>query len=350
MNSRWKDRKYISIISSSLRGFKTLSNAPFLALFRCPYCGDSKKSNAKKRAYFIEEREGYYFYCHNCFTNRSIQDFLKDLSLQLYEDYRYEDFKETAKEKETTIDVSKFKTKTRFKKEINFGVSIREDRGIVREYAEKRKIPEEFYDSLYSSRVCDIVKQLKRYSFHKTLIKNKDVCLVIPFFTDSKDCSYIALRTVEDTSFMRYLVLEILDECPKIWGLDRVDWNQEIFIFEGQIDAMMVSNSLSLSGAGGGSSVEFIKRKINNRDNVIFVYDNELKKNDSIRRQAELRIEDGFRVFIPDYRFNGIKDANEAIVNGLFNQVSLRDYIKQRSFCDMMAELELSDHLRKRGK
>ena len=51
--SSYIDLKYINEISARLSQFK--KKGDYLFNFRCPHCGDSKKSKTKARAYFFIE-------------------------------------------------------------------------------------------------------------------------------------------------------------------------------------------------------------------------------------------------------------------------------------------------------
>ena len=55
--------------------------------FRCPYCGDSKKSQAKARGHVVEKWGKRFFKCHNCGLSKSFDQFLKDMDAELYAEY-----------------------------------------------------------------------------------------------------------------------------------------------------------------------------------------------------------------------------------------------------------------------
>ena len=55
--------------------------------FRCPYCGDSQKSQLKARGYVLEKWGRKFFKCHNCGLSNSFGQFLKDMDAGLYAEY-----------------------------------------------------------------------------------------------------------------------------------------------------------------------------------------------------------------------------------------------------------------------
>jgi len=55
--------------------------------FRCPYCGDSQKSQAKARGHVVEKWGKRFFKCHNCGLSKTFDQFLKDMDAGLYAEY-----------------------------------------------------------------------------------------------------------------------------------------------------------------------------------------------------------------------------------------------------------------------
>ena len=55
--------------------------------FRCPYCGDSQKSQSKARGHVVEKWGKRFFKCHNCGLSKSFDQFLKHMDADLYAEY-----------------------------------------------------------------------------------------------------------------------------------------------------------------------------------------------------------------------------------------------------------------------
>ena len=55
--------------------------------FRCPYCGDSQKSQSKAIGHVVEKRGKQFFKFHNCGLSKSFDQFLKDMDAELYVEY-----------------------------------------------------------------------------------------------------------------------------------------------------------------------------------------------------------------------------------------------------------------------
>ena len=58
------DQKYLLLVSSQLKLFKKKNDG--LYNFRCPYCGDSKKSQTKARGFMFRKENSMIYKCHNC--------------------------------------------------------------------------------------------------------------------------------------------------------------------------------------------------------------------------------------------------------------------------------------------
>ncbi len=67
------------LIESFTSGEKTSIKETNSSLqFACPYCGDSVKSEAKKRGHFYKDSS--YFHCYNCNTHKSFFNFIMDFN------------------------------------------------------------------------------------------------------------------------------------------------------------------------------------------------------------------------------------------------------------------------------
>ena len=86
------DSKYVGLVSSRLLKFKRVKAD--LYNFRCPICGDSKKSKSKTRGYFYAINSNVNFRCHNCGASMSFNNFLKQIDPTLQKQYAMEKFKE----------------------------------------------------------------------------------------------------------------------------------------------------------------------------------------------------------------------------------------------------------------
>ena len=345
----WLEIKYLERMRFQLDQYEQVSSTPFVANFKCPLCGDSKRRKHKKRAYVYEKDNSLLYYCHNCGASMAFFNFLQMRNPQLYGDYKLEWLNSMGYIKPPkNDDEPRFQTHVKFDKTLKLGTKLIDcpDDDCVLKYAKERMIPERFWASLYScSNMQTIIKQIPRYENTKI---EPEPSLVIPFFDNERSFSYLSSRSIDSGSSFRYLVLEIDDKLPKLWGLETVDWSQPIYVFEGPFDAMWVSNGLALAGSVGIGAIDYIMKRINKRCDVCFVYDNEIFSNQQINKQVQKRIKEGFSVVLYDQSFKG-KDANEVICNGSMTPDEVYKYLQNHSFNGLRAKLEMArqkKHLR----
>ena len=89
--SGYIDLNYISKIQPRLQQFK--KKRDYLFNFRCPVCGDSKKSKTKARAYLYRVKNDMFFKCHNCSASHNLANLIKLVDRPLYDQYILERYK-----------------------------------------------------------------------------------------------------------------------------------------------------------------------------------------------------------------------------------------------------------------
>jgi transcription elongation factor Elf1 len=106
------DIQYAQHLAGRLDRYKITNRNPYKINFRCPICGDSKKSKSKARGWLLEKENNFYFYCHNCGESHSFSNFLRAVDPISYNDYVAEKFINNAnnapKTEISTLDDTKF--------------------------------------------------------------------------------------------------------------------------------------------------------------------------------------------------------------------------------------------------
>ena len=87
----WIDSQYIVRVSGRLQRF--VKKSPTSYNFRCPLCGDSKKSKKKARGWFYFMKGHTNFRCYNCETHISLHNFFKLVDPVLADEYQFERLK-----------------------------------------------------------------------------------------------------------------------------------------------------------------------------------------------------------------------------------------------------------------
>lgn len=338
------EKNYITRISNQLERYKVINNNPYTVNFRCPICGDSQKRKHIARAYIFEKGNQLRFNCFNCDSHFPFWVFLKDHFSNIYLQYKVDWMRNTYGEKaHTPQEETCFKTTTHFDSpKFNLGTvlnQVDQDNPVL-EYVIKRKIPNKYWNSLFC---CDdintITQQIEKYKHIKF---TPEPILVIPLFNENREFSYINIRSISDHSFFRYLLLQVSEQFPKIWGLENVDYEKPIFVTEGPIDAMCCSNSIAMIGTSKHQAIQYLKPQ---DKNLIFVFDNELSSNRDIRRAIEKTISSGYSVVLFDKKFP-YKDINKAVVEGGWSIEEIDQYLTMRTFSSLRAKLELGNILK----
>lgn len=333
----WIDIKYANILGDKLTKFKLKSRSPYIANYRCPFCDDIEEKK-RARGYLLEKEGKIFNYCHNCGSSMSLSNFIQSIDAHLFREYRLETIKERWVESKTENKI--VFAKPVFKHEIKLGTPIINCiNSEAYNYIFSRKIPTIFYNSIYYFKdINDLTKQIEKY---KNTQFSKESIIAIPFFNAKREYSYISCRAISPTSSFRYYTLEINNIHPKIWGLETIDWNKPVFIFEGPIDAMCIPNSIAMAGVGGNDNLNFITSKKKENKEICFVYDSDYLYNKEVFKQVQKRINEGFSVIVYDFNFPG-KDVNEVLCNGIMTIDEIYKYLQQRSFNGLRAQIELT--------
>ena len=295
------DRKYISLVSLRLDKFKKQETT---YNFRCPYCGDSKKNKNRARGYFFQKKGSYIFKCHNCGVGRTLPNFLKDHDPKLYGEYVLEAYREGSSGKGTKIPLPEFKfEQPRFQKNIFSNLQKISDLNkthIARRYLEARKLP---IDSFY------FAPKFKEWTnTHKKVFKDTrydESRIIIPLKDKDGVFGYQG-RSVYPQSQIRYITVMLDDSKTKIYGMDRVNENETIYVTEGPFDSHFITNAIAMCGSDVDLS------SFNNQ--YVFIYDNE-PRNREIVTKIEATIKRGDKVVIFPNSIQE-KDLNDMVLAG----------------------------------
>ena len=329
MSSSYIDVKYINLCSSLLERFKQKHTN--LWNFRCPICGDSKKSKTKCRGFVYEKRNKYFYKCHNCNYGTSFNRFLEKISPALHKNYITEQYKEDAwRKKDEPKSIPEFN----FVPEFNYvlqgmdSISSLTTDHPARNYLKNRLIPERYFRDLY------LCKEFKKWT--NTIIPNKFSSLehdaprlVIPFF----DCKHNIIgyqgRSFNPKEQVKYITIKMKGVENLIYGEERINIKKKIYCVEGPLDSLFLPNCLAIAG------LNFKGVKISN----VIVLDNE-RRNVQIVDALKKVITNGYSVCIwPDSVKE--KDINEMIISGKTTD-DIVEIIDNNTYSGLQANFQLS--------
>ena len=297
------DTKYIGLVSSQLLKFTEKKKGTYN--FRCPYCGDSEKKQNKARGYLFTMRDSFVFKCHNCGVTRNFSQFLKDQNGNLHDEYVMERYKEgmTGKNYQVkTPDFKPFVAKPVFKKNIFSELPTIESLNTThpaKQYLLNRKIPESFYSNFYYA------EDFNAWENNKNTIKEPRI--ILPLISEDGNVFGYQARSLNKNATLRYITTILDKQYPKLFGLDRINKNENIYITEGPFDSLFISNSLAMCGA----DVSLGDFGIND---VTWIYDNEPRNKQIVERYKKC-IDSGKSIVIwPDSVKE--KDINDMVMAG----------------------------------
>ena len=302
------DQKYIGLVSSRLEKFKQVKTG--LYNFRCIYCGDSQKNKNKTRGYIYGYKNDHNYKCHNCGISKSFTNFLKDIDSSLYDQYVMERYKNGSTGKGSNTPEPKFTfEKPKFKKKAFDLPSIAElnKEHSARIYLENRKIPQNFLSQLF---YCEKFKQWtneQKETFEST--KYDEPRIIIPLINNGEIFGFQG-RSLSKKPKVKYITIILDEDQPKIYGLDRIDWNKTVYVVEGPFDSMFIDNSIAMVGA----DIDKMFFATNFETNFVMVYDNE-KRNKEMVARLEKSIEMKFPVVIWPKDLKE-KDINDIVLSG----------------------------------
>lgn len=328
------DSKYVSLLSYKLRNFKKKKENYWN--FSCPICGDSKKDSNKARGYVFLHKARLVYKCHNCGYSSNVGNLIKHLDSNLYNEYVLERYKENASKhhdhvdiKETPLVEEEVQINTDITKAGAFCVDSLPFSHPAVKYIVKRRIPNDKWKYLYfAPKFKTFVNNLK---FHFPNTENDIPRLIIPYFENGK-CFALQGRAFGNEQ-PKYITIKLDDDKEKIYGLDRIDRKNTVYVVEGPLDSLFIRNTVAVSGAGMDSKT-FMEL-----DSVI-VMDNEPRSKE-ICNYIEKYIELGYKVCLWPNTVKE-KDINDMILNGK-KEEDILDTINKNTYQGIEAKLKFTE-------
>ena len=295
------DSKFIGILSPRLEKFKRVKSN--LYNFRCPICGDSKKSKNKTRGYLYSVKANTNFKCHNCGSSMSFNNFIKKIDVNLHKQYTLEKFKESTTGRNFIVEEPKFNFEAlKFKEKVDLPKASKDP--VASGYLTGRNLnPDKFY---YTNEFKKYVNS-KKQTFDST--KYDESRIIIPLFYE-QNLVGIQGRTLDfnNPKSVKYITVMFNDDAPKIYGLDDIKKDEPVYVIEGPFDSTFIRNSIAMCGADSDVDKWGIS-------DPIWVYDNEPRNREIVSRISK-HIDSGEKVVI--WPSNIIeKDINDMILSGL---------------------------------
>jgi transcription elongation factor Elf1 len=333
----WLAHKYIGIVSPRLEKFKRKGSN--LYNFRCPVCGDSENNQNKARGYIYQKEGKMMFHCHNCGATMGIPNFIKMIDVNVYNEYQLEKLQDrkTPEQDEYEKFIEKMKTPVFMKTGILKGlkkVSQLHHDNPIKKFVVERKIPNEYHARLFACpNFMHYVNNIVPDKFSAAALAKDETRLLIPFLDADKSVHAFQGRSLRGPAKVKYLTIILRSDVPKLYGLDTLDRSKRIYVVEGPIDSMFISNAVATAGGDLVSSISSL-----NKSNVVIVYDNEPRSKETYKK-LDKAIMQGYSVCIWPENLEH-KDINDMVLAGLTSEF-IKYIIDQNTYKDLAAKLAL---------
>ncbi len=313
------DSKYIGLVSARLEKFKRTKD--HLYTFRCPYCGDSKKSKNKTRGYLFQKKGNFIFKCHNCGMSKGFTNFLKDMDPVLHGKYTMESYKEGLTGQHRSVENPDFEFKKPvFKKKINLPLASENAR--ASDYLKKRRLnPVKFYYADRFKHFCNTIKPTFESS------KNDHARIVIPLYDRDDTLIGFQGRSLDAYVTPKYLTVMLSEDHPKVYGLNKIDPSKQVYVTEGPFDSHFIDNSIAMCG----SDVDLRTYDYT----FVYVFDNEPRSSQIVSKIAKTIGENNRVVIFPSNIQQ--KDLNDMALAGL----DVQDLVESNTYKGLEAKLKL---------
>jgi len=234
-------------------------------------------------------KNNFTYKCHNCGVGRSLANFLRDQDTHLHDQYIMEKFKEGRTGKGTATASPKFNfTEPKFatKKVDLEKISELNNSHPARVYLEQRGIKD--LDYFY---YCPKFKEWtnKQKKTFDTL-RQDSPRIIIPFKDKDGNLFGYQGRSLAPKAKIRYITIMLEEEQPKIFGQDRINTDESIYIVEGPFDSTFIKNSVAMAGSDADI------RSFNWSDHI-WIFDNEPRNREIVARISKV-IDRGDKIVI----------------------------------------------------
>ena len=168
-------------------------------------------------------------------------------------------------------------------------------------------------------------------------LKKDDSRVLIPFYDTDKKLLAVQGRSISGSE-LRYITIKVEESYPKIYGLDKIDFGNRIYVSEGPFDSMFLPNSVAMAGSDGICDNEFFPVRV--RSEVVFVFDNECRNLEIVKKMMKVS-EDGYSVCVFPKTVRE-KDINDMILSGI-DQSEIVKIINKNTYKGVGAILKLSE-------
>lgn len=319
----WLEKKYAAEVGLELQRYSVKSRSPFVANFRCPECGDSRKSRHKARGYFYEHHGRIGFSCKNCGSSRSLLGFLRQNFPKLASRMSFEALSERRSEEREAEQPSVEPEKLAGFDEVPLASKLYTlpTSHTAWRYTRSRMVPDDVAAGWWHAECFyAAANAVKPDKFSDELVARRDhPRLVIPFISGGEIVA-IQGRSYDEASAAKYITVRCSDRTP-LYNRDGIDSSRTVYLTEGPIDSVFLKNGAAFPGGSIHSWVKALGESADASDAELArsarfaaVYDNEPRSEHTVRKMLDA-VDAGLAVCVwPGWV--GEKDVNDMVLSG----------------------------------
>ena len=154
--------------------------------------------------------------------------------------------------------------------------------------------------------------------------------IVIPLIAPNGEWFGFQGRSLDKNDKMRYVTIMLDEEQPKVYGLDKLNADQRIYVTEGPFDSTFIRNACAMCGSD-------VHLDSGTYSNIVYIYDNE-PRNKQICDRIAKAIADGNQVVIWPKDIEE-KDINDMVLSGH----DVQNLVESNVYTGLQATLKLND-------
>ena len=195
----------------------------------------------------------------------------------------------------------------------------------ARDYLERRKI--EDLDSFY---YCPKFKDwTNRQKKTFDTLRQDSARIIIPLRDKDGTMFGFQGRSLAPKAKIRYITIMLDESMPKVYGLDRIDPSQEVYVTEGPFDSHFIRNAIAMCG----SDVDLRSFDYS----FVYTYDNEPRSREIVNK-IEAAIRSGNKVVIFPKSIKE-KDLNDMALAGH----DVQSLVESNTYSGLEAQLKLNE-------
>jgi hypothetical protein len=192
---------------------------------------------------------------------------------------------------------------------------------LAKSYLENRKLnPEKFY---FADKFQEWVNTQK--PTYSRIVKDESR-IVIPLYTREGEIFGFQGRALGPNS-VKYITVILDESIPKLYGLNKVNIDETVYIVEGPFDSEFVENGIAMCGA------DVDVTSCNFKD-VVYVFDNEPRNREICNRMSKI-IDGGGKIIVWSKSITH-KDINDMVLSGL----NVMNVIKSNTYTGLEAKVK----------